>query len=808
MPDACGGGSGCGGGFPRFVCNPSFSHFSPLPNRCKGSEGHLAIRSVVPTSVMPNLEGTNINGLVYPAQECDPTFASLLRSQHAELLKRLDELLVSQAHLAAGMRDPCRSAEVASRFRPKPSLMSAPPPPSALPPALVPPPPSSLPAPATSAIQPCQQGVALDRLGDNYSNLEPNQELHEEQNGTEQPGSLTPDAFSFDDRESAASDGLNGKEVNGHGLLPEQADDGARETRKCSRNSLQGLHQRASQMLKSQMTKLSRLDEDDELFNKRKLSRKTNNFDIKSTLEAKQAEQDKIRAAPLMRKVFKRIVTSSMFEGVFATIIVVNAMWIGFEVEFAARNGGEADGGVFDFSAHFFCFAFTFELTLRLFAEGVRGFFLETNVGWNLFDFFLVSTSVFELFVQWMEGDDIGIDPTDKLSNIRLVRIVRISRLLRLLRIARVVRLVRALRILIHSILSTLKSLVWAMILMGIIIYSFAILFTQSITDFVNQPSLEPDTDLDHLMHHWGSLARSMFTLYLVVTGGKDWEDICMPVYGVDPGLLIVLLVYISFIYFAVLNVVTGVFCQTAIESAQHDRDLMVQSLLNNRERFLDKVKHQFSDMFHLFDDENVGGVAFQEFESHINDPSVQAYFALLELNTSDAWSLFQLLDTDDTNCVDAEEFVDGCLRLKGGARSIDLALMRKEHRLHTKKLRESLQADIETMMRMLGSLGTEIDQLKAWSVSTFDRILQMRKPIHTASGHETPPDWDFSPTQPQYGNAFCPGAVLQMAPASHKGASGVKPETSMAAARGLPSLNGSDTVGGHTCHLFNCGTK
>merc|ERR1712178_173269 len=90
-------------------------------------------------------------------------------------------------------------------------------------------------------------------------------------------------------------------------------------------------------------------------------------------------------------------------------------------------------------------------------------------------------------------------------SNIRVARIIRFSRLFR---VFRVVRYMRALRTLVHSILCTLKSMVSAMLLLVLVIYIYAILFTQAVTDHLKQKYV---SDL-HL--YWGDVPTSMFTLF------------------------------------------------------------------------------------------------------------------------------------------------------------------------------------------------------------------------------------------------------------------------------------------------------
>jgi len=46
----------------------------------------------------------------------------------------------------------------------------------------------------------------------------------------------------------------------------------------------------------------------------------------------------------------------------------------------------------------------------------------------------------------------------------------------------------------------------------------------------------------------------------------------------------------------------------------------------------------------------------------------VLALYKSLEIDPSDAWSFFKLLDKDGSGFVDLEEFIDGCIRLKGKA--------------------------------------------------------------------------------------------------------------------------------------------
>merc|ERR1719203_494940 len=79
------------------------------------------------------------------------------------------------------------------------------------------------------------------------------------------------------------------------------------------------------------------------------------------------------------------------------------------------------------------------------------------------------------------------------------------------------------------------------------------------------------------------------------------------------------------------------------------------------------------------------GSLTIDEFQKHIEDDKIQAIFRSRHIDLGHVQTLFFLLDVDETGDVDMEEFVQGVLRLKGGATSMDLAVLtyRVEHILH-----------------------------------------------------------------------------------------------------------------------------
>eukprot|EP00913_Durusdinium_trenchii_P021728 g20414.t1 len=97
---------------------------------------------------------------------------------------------------------------------------------------------------------------------------------------------------------------------------------------------------------------------------------------------------------------------------------------------------------------------------------------------------------------------------------------------------------------------------------------------------------------------------------------------------------------------------------------------MVMQSILANKEAHIEKIKLLFNEI----DAQDRGLITYQMFEEKVGDQAVKAYFESMDLNVWDAWSFFKLLDLDSGGAVEIEEFLMGCLRLRGTARAIDIA--------------------------------------------------------------------------------------------------------------------------------------
>eukprot|EP00435_Cladocopium_sp_Y103_P021893 s1939_g5.t1 len=394
----------------------------------------------------------------------------------------------------------------------------------------------------------------------------------------------------------------------------------------------------------------------------------------------------------------QRIVRHSSFAMLCAMVVVINSIFIGVEVQMSLDH---PDRLPISINVIQYCFAtfFIIELLLRVVADG-RDFFCGEDWKWSWLDIFVVLASVWEILADALYNA-FQIEGT---SGLKALRIMRITRIMKVMRLMRVFRFIMAFRTLIASISDTLKSLFWALMLLAVIVYVFAVLFTQAVNDHLYDLDTPlPEREQLAAERYYSSLFDTMLSLFMAIANGVSWHELVAPLRHISVVWVALFLFYIFFTYFAVLNVVTAVFCQTAVESAQNDHASMVHSVLKNKQAHLDKLRH----LFNILGDDTTGIITFKMLEDKMNSPEVRAYFEVLGLDVWDAWSFFKLLDLDQRGDVELEAFLMGCLRLRGQAKSIDLCkvihdqawLLKQQSQFHVncerefKKLRSEVRS-------------------------------------------------------------------------------------------------------------------
>eukprot|EP00927_Polykrikos_kofoidii_P029814 TRINITY_DN2570_c0_g2_i1.p1 TRINITY_DN2570_c0_g2~~TRINITY_DN2570_c0_g2_i1.p1 ORF type:complete len:632 (-),score=117.38 TRINITY_DN2570_c0_g2_i1:198-2093(-) len=378
------------------------------------------------------------------------------------------------------------------------------------------------------------------------------------------------------------------------------------------------------------------------------------------------------------------IILSETFEWAMTGIILANAIALGVSTDYAAQNLAEPPLAILEALDVVFFFIFLGELCLRLFVYKASFFFDEGYIA-NIFDFSLVVMQFVDEvtklpFVAALPG---GVNSLNNLRGLRLLRVIR------LLRIVRLIRFVSEMRMIASSLAASMKSLLGAMFLLVMVLYLFGVFFTQMVVDErKGNPDLR-DPTLDKL---FGSLLTTMLTLYMNVTGGLDWAVANDQLSQLaSPILNVLLVVYVAFCVFAMMNVITGVFVGQAMQSVQEDQDNFMVKNINGVFKKTEATS---------------GQITWEEFSKLIHEREMIELFKAINIDVSEAMSLFRLLDSQGAGVLDYGEFMSGCLRLRGPAKSLELSLLMREtdriHAWNSKKL-TSIENRINTITSMLG---------------------------------------------------------------------------------------------------------
>eukprot|EP00927_Polykrikos_kofoidii_P042164 TRINITY_DN3601_c0_g1_i3.p1 TRINITY_DN3601_c0_g1~~TRINITY_DN3601_c0_g1_i3.p1 ORF type:complete len:712 (-),score=106.80 TRINITY_DN3601_c0_g1_i3:120-2255(-) len=363
-------------------------------------------------------------------------------------------------------------------------------------------------------------------------------------------------------------------------------------------------------------------------------------------------------------------------QSMVAMLVLLNSLSIGVQTEYDSTHLMGDRPKFFLISDILFCMAFSLEMSLRLFA--FRGsFFYEEDAGWNWFDLSVLLLSFVDLAMVTSPTDSVPSKLSVMTLLIRLVRFVRIARLFRIL------RFLDEMRTIVVCVLGAMRSLAWTLLLLAMLIYVVAICLTQVVIDH------RKDADTSESLILWyGSLARTCLTLYESITSGLSWDEAIRPLIGeISPFLGILFTLYIAFTVFALLNVVTGVFVENAMDSAETDK----------RESTIVKI----CDLFKRTDNDGSGEVTWEEFQTTLQSEDMQDYFKSIDVDISEAKGLYELLDADSSGSIDAVEFVSGCVRLTGPAKAFDVGLLLFE----TRKLKDDLLAEIDVLHGMFETI-------------------------------------------------------------------------------------------------------
>jgi len=365
------------------------------------------------------------------------------------------------------------------------------------------------------------------------------------------------------------------------------------------------------------------------------------------------------------------------FQIFFASVIGANALFMALSLN-AHMDALAAGEPVEVWSAHnsieaVFVSVYCVELGCKW---SVHGWYYLWNedARWNWLDLLLVLQGVLDSLTRlFVEGGGSGKGKT-------WMRMIRLFKMARFLRILRVIRMFSQLTLLINCILESVPSLFWSVLLFLLTCLMFSMYFVSMAVAFMEESSDDQDQETDGLLRHFSSVWHCMLTLYQSVSGGVDWGDVYKELLPLGTSCHM-FLVFIAFSQIALLNVVTGIFMETALKIAQGDLATKAQD-----EHM--KEKEMAEELLRLFvagDVDEDRKLTESEFRDMLESGRLERYLKYIGIDP--VWLhenlplMFQKLAMENSEKVDRGEeiqidmkfFVHLCMMLRGAARSTEL---------------------------------------------------------------------------------------------------------------------------------------
>jgi voltage-gated sodium channel len=319
------------------------------------------------------------------------------------------------------------------------------------------------------------------------------------------------------------------------------------------------------------------------------------------------------------------------FENGALILIVINAVWIGIDIDWNGRGGKYLTPKFFQMGESAFCTLFLLELMVRILAyRRTEMFFYDPDMRkWNIFDLGLVFFMVMDT---WVLAYVIKSDSQELqlLSTFRLIRLMRMTRML---------RLVPELGMMVKSMVAAIRSVTSTMVLALGIMYIFAILFTQWTKSYGSQGKCIGPEEALCLQEYFGRIASSFLTLFQILVFDDTFE-IIRPVFAETSLMGAMLIVYILFVSFTVLNMLIGIICDIVSETTAAEKEKQLQK----------RIEEIFMDM----DTDESGTLTRDEFETSDALMALEA----IGIEGHICKNAFDILDSNRDGCLASHEFV------------------------------------------------------------------------------------------------------------------------------------------------------
>eukprot|EP00927_Polykrikos_kofoidii_P056825 TRINITY_DN50910_c0_g1_i1.p1 TRINITY_DN50910_c0_g1~~TRINITY_DN50910_c0_g1_i1.p1 ORF type:complete len:549 (+),score=125.50 TRINITY_DN50910_c0_g1_i1:219-1649(+) len=392
-----------------------------------------------------------------------------------------------------------------------------------------------------------------------------------------------------------------------------------------------------------------------------------------------------------------------------AGCVILNTLTIGLEQDLGPEGtGASGDHALWWLMGLFFVCCFVTEIVLRIFSEK-KAFFTDVL---NIMDMCLVAAALVDVLIFIPAGTG-GI--------VRLFTAMRTLRIVRLVRLVRMNTAFRELWLLVGGLVNSLKALGWVGLVVIVVLYLCSIIVTTEIgqNDEVYGSGPSYDGEMWPYKEYFGTVMRSMFTLFQVVTLDAWCDKIVRHVIYRQPFMAVFFVVFVLITAFGLMNVIVGIIVENTLAAAQVADSRLEQHKAFSRKKAVEKLE----EILVRSDVNRTGEISMQELQAAGQSPVVQAQFEVIGLKFEEAQEIFSLLDYERRGRIELKRFAASCRELVGGARRRDIAQVEITVGSLAQRL-DSLDhkfSGMESEVRSLHTMADDFVQKTVYLLTGFD---------------------------------------------------------------------------------------
>jgi hypothetical protein len=364
----------------------------------------------------------------------------------------------------------------------------------------------------------------------------------------------------------------------------------------------------------------------------------------------------------------RRFTEQIWFNALTSFICLLNMVATQLEADYSCwgvRGWPKCDRGSWYSYEIIFTICFLFEVIARLANAGPVLYFMgdalehpsNLHLG-NCLDFVIVGARLIGSFL--LANADVDYSVIKIVSAFRIIQVFRVALALRM------VRNLRELCLVISGMGEMFKTVVWVMLLLVILFWSFGILVTLSIGQSNEQ--FDYSTSAWSKEEYFGTVPKSVFSLFQIMTLDKWSSSLIRPVFDKRPWIFLIIVPFLCVTTLGLLNIIVGVIVETTLTSASKDEESQAKEMQKMHARVMESLKQVFDEA-----DTDAGGMLDRgELQMAMKKPHVRDRLKLLDIPVKDLDALFDTLDETGTGEIKTDTFFRGCSRLRGPALACD----------------------------------------------------------------------------------------------------------------------------------------